>query len=434
MKKRIALLLCVCMLLCLAACGEKPAPPTQTGPTVPTQTQPTTQTTLPQEPDPVPAVQPLTLVKTLRTDFEWAEDYDRALVRSEHSTVTLAQEDAEAFPEMAQVLNRIAENQTNTMAEEFGILVSAAREELDRDRDGFESYVSTLDVQVRRADQLVISLLTDSYSHYGSIEHYRVFHGSNFDPKTGEALVLSDVIPDVTGALAEAVQAELTSHVLFTEFYDERVVADYFANTPDDSISWTLDYNGVTFYFAPGVLSDGGMMTATVSFAQYPELFAEQYMTVPEAYTVELPRDISFFTELDRDSALEMLSVSGWYDDERNAFLDYGVYTDTDGQYYYEECYANYLHPYYVKAGSGHYVYLFCENFEEGTRLMDLVVLRLNADGSVTKAGAGNFSPAWLSDQSFLVPADPACLLLDDPDSSSRMTAHTVGEDGMPTR
>ena len=47
---------------------------------------------------------------------------------------------------------------------------------------------------------------------------------------------------------------------------------------------------------------------------------------------VELPLDIPFFTQLDDDSAFEEISISGYYDDERNHFTKYGVYTDTDAK------------------------------------------------------------------------------------------------------
>ena len=91
---------------------------------------------------------------------------------------------------MAQVLDQIATMQENAMLDEFDNLLSIAREELSENRDVFETNVSTLDVLVRRADSLVISLLSDSYSHYGQIENYRVFHGSNYDTQSGRELLL----------------------------------------------------------------------------------------------------------------------------------------------------------------------------------------------------------------------------------------------------
>ena len=439
MKRIIGILLSVCMLLCLAACSNSTEQPQETENNVtteaPSQTesqpqtepQPTTEA-LEDQPD---GIRPLKLEKSLYTYYEWADDYDPALVRSEHSTVTLSQEDAEAYPEMAQVLSQIATMQENAMLDEFDNLVSFAREELDANRDGFVTNVSTLDVLVRRADSLVISLLSDSYSHYGQIENYRVFHGSNYDTQSGRELMLNDVVT-VNNDLAEAVETELTTSMWAGDFYSETAVEDYFANTPDDGFRWTIDYLGVTFYFASGDLSDDGMLTATVSFAEYPELFNEKYLAAPMEYAVEISPDISFFAELNTHDGLEAISVSGWYNEERNAYMDYGIYTDTDGQYYEEECFAYDLHPYFVKTADGNYVYLFCEDFEEGWRQMKLTVFSLNADGSVTKTGQMNVSPSWLADNKFIVPTDPGCFILDDLDNGTERTTFTVGNDGMP--
>ena len=96
--------------------------------------------------------------------------------------------------------------------------------------------------------------------------------------------------------------------------------------------------------------------------------------------------------------------------------------------------YAYDLHPYYVKAADGKYVYLFCEDFEEEHREMRLVVFSLNADGSVTKTGEMNVSPSWLADNKFIVPTDPGMLILDDADSGTEKAVFAVGDYGMPSK
>ena len=435
MKRILWVLLSVCILLCAVACGKAPAQPTTLeaeptrDPRQPTESQSTTETTGIQA-DPIRL---LALEKSLYSYFEWVDDFDQALVRSEHSCITLGQEDAEAFPEMAEVLRQKAAMQENAMLDEYDDQVSLAREELASNRDSFETKVSTLDVRVRRADSLVISLLTDSYSHYGQIENYRVFHGSNYDTQSGRELMLNDVA-EVNDHLAKAVETELTTSVWTGDFYSVTAVADYFANTPDDGFHWTMDYFGVTFYFSAGELSDDGMLTATVSFAEYPELFNEKYLAAPTEYAVEVSLDISIFAQLDTDDPLEAISISGWYNGERNRYMDYGIYTEPDGQYYEEECFESDLHPYYVKTADGNYVYLFCEDFQEGWRSMRLVVFRVNADGSIAKIGERNVSPSWLADNRFLVPTDPKGFLLDDADHGEEKAVFAVGNNGMPSK
>lgn len=441
-KRIICIMLCVCMLVCLTACYKNTQNPQESESKVTDNTVQTTEgkvtqesmnTTKAEETQPVDDSDNhgmLSLEKSLHALFEWEDGYDKALVKSKFSDVTLGQDDADKYPEMALVLSQLATMQKNAMEDEFDNFVVFAHEELLENEDGFEPYVSTIDVQVRRADSVVISLLTYSCSDYSGIENYRVFHGTNYDTETGRELKLDDVIKNVNNDLAIAVEDELTSHMWTGEFYSEYAVQEYFADTPYHGFNWTMDYNGVTFYFEPGLLCDEGAMTATLSFAEHPELFYEKYMVVPEEYIVELPLDFSFFTELDSDAYLEEISVSGWWDDERDRFVDYSVHTETS--HYIEECFAYDLHPYYVKTLDGNYVYLFCEDINEGARQMNLIVLCLNEDGSVAKLANKNLSPSWLLDNKFIVPADPSNLILDDTDSDTQKVIFTVDGNGLP--
>ena len=233
MKRIICFLISVCMLLCPAACRGEAEHPGEAESAVSTENREQTVITENKQGEESDDTRVLTLEKAFHTYCEWEDDYDRALVRSEHSCVTLGQADADAYPEMAQVLSQIATMQENAMLDEYDNLVSFAREELSANRDGFETNVSTLDVLVRRADSIVISLLSDSYSHYGQIENYRVFHGSNYDTQSGRELMLNDVV-NGNNDLAQAVEAELTTSVWAGDFYSETTVEDYFANTPYD--------------------------------------------------------------------------------------------------------------------------------------------------------------------------------------------------------
>ena len=77
-------------------------------------------------------------------------------------------------------------------------------------------------------------------------------------------------------AIPEIVLKELNSHIWAGDLYSETIVEEYFENTPMDGIRWSLDYNGVTFYFGADELSDMaiGGMSATVSFADARETSA----------------------------------------------------------------------------------------------------------------------------------------------------------------
>lgn len=378
----------------------------------------------------------LSLKQMYFAQSEWKDDI--WVLYSKFSNISMW-EGAEQYSEINRVLSEMEGMQKRSMEDEADNIRSFVQEMFDVNSESFETQVSTLDVQVRRADSVVLSLLSDSYSDYGFIEDFRGMWGSNYDVQTGEELLLSDVLLNME-PIPGIVLKELNSHIWAGDFYSETAVEDYFKNTPEDGISWTLDYNGVTFYFGDGELSEpgNGRQSATVSFAEYPELFHEKYMKVPEAYIVRLPLDHSFFSDLDGDGTLEELNCTGYYNKTDRFYTDFGIYTDLDGYYHYEELFAYDFQPYYVKTeDENHYIYLFCEKNEiknDVQSQMMLVVYNVN-DGVLTRVGEMNIAPAYIPSDTFLLPLNPNYLLLDNFDSSEQdFGVYIVGKDGMPAK
>ena len=89
MKRIICFLSSVCMLLCLAACRGEVEHPREAESAVSTENREQTVITENKQGEESDNTRVLTLEKTLHTCYEWEDDYDRALVRSEHSCVTL---------------------------------------------------------------------------------------------------------------------------------------------------------------------------------------------------------------------------------------------------------------------------------------------------------------------------------------------------------
>ncbi|MBE5851432.1 MAG: hypothetical protein E7299_00520 [Lachnospiraceae bacterium] len=387
---------------------------------------------------PVEAVekpQVLSLQETRNAKYEGINDFEKFLMISKFNYVSFW-EGKEAYPQMERTLSEMAGMITRTQEDEADNIISFAEEMFDIAGGNFETQISTSDVQIRRADSVAVSYLTDSYANYGFIEDFRGMWGSNYDTQTGEELLLNDVIKDMT-EVPVLVTKELNSHLWAGEGYEETVIEDYFRNTPVDGISWTLDYNGVTFYFGDGDITEpgNGGQTATISFAEYPELFEEKYMNVPDAYMVRLPLDLSFFPDLDGDGTLEELNVSGVYNADGRFYSQFGIYTDTDGYYHYEDFYAYGYNPYYVKTADGkHYLYMFCEENDADNRQMILVVFDVS-DGQFVRVGEMNAAPAYIPSDDFILPLNPDNLLLDNFDSMEQdFGTYMVGKDGMPVR
>ena len=160
-KRAAALLLSMCMLLYLCACGSQNS-----------GTGGESQETKQDAPDPsgtedhaemdesggeavlpTPYAQTISLQKQLYGLYDW--DDDRLLVQSEYSHVTLWQEDAAKYPELAEVLEQTANMVKRSMEDEYDNLCATAREELPW---AGETSVSTLDIQVRSATSLPTAL------------------------------------------------------------------------------------------------------------------------------------------------------------------------------------------------------------------------------------------------------------------------------------
>lgn len=336
-------------------------------------------------------------------DSEWSDEHGIMLVESERSSVLLGSEEAERYPELAAELNRISSEQESDMKDEFSMLTELANEKLSYGSENFEPVVSELDAHVRRADNTVLSVLSEAYLNNGINSGYKWFEGRNYDTKTGRELLLSDVVTDID-KFAEAAQVKLISIAAKDVADCETVIKEYFEENDADEMQWTLDYNGITVYFSEGEISAAGFSTAavTVSFAEHPDLFREKYTKAPEAYIVSFPVDSAFYTDFDGNGSCEELTVSDSYDEEAvfDATVDISVaeLLHTDNFWAYD------CEPYYVRTADGkNYLYLFAEQETQ----MYLYVYDISTE-AISRVGEANVSPFY---------NDGISAVLIDPDS-----------------
>ena len=254
----------------------------------------------------------------------------------------------------------------------------------------------------------------------GSELEYWGMNGLNFDTQTGQQLKITDVITDMS-KVPELVKKELTSHMWSVDFYSETAVEDYFKAMSPEDLSWTLDYNGVTLYFADGMFAEegNGKSAATLTFEQYPELFYEKYMRVPDAYMVRMSVGDSFFVNLDNEQDVEELAIWAGHEPGEDYYYDFGIYTDQDAVYYYEDLFAYDLNPYYVRTVDGrNYLYLFQEKEETLNRQMRLSVYEISYC-EFEKIGEMDAGPYYRQagenfEDVFAIPTDPHKFYMDD--------------------
>lgn len=416
LNRIICILLILCFTVAFTSCGEDS--PQEVTPNE------TTQTAVNEASEEITV---LSLNKEYISHYEWYEDYPEMLVRSEYSSVTLDESLATKYPTLAETLSETSVMRKRTMEEEKDNLLFDATAEFMNDSEAFSTYVSTLDVQVRRADSVAVSVLEDYYSDFG-----RTFNGLNYDTESGKLLTLSDVVTDISEipVIAEKI---IMNRIGEEEPFGENAVADYFSNTSQNDINWTLDYNGVTFYFNAGAIAptNFGVQTVTVAFEEYPDLFIEKYTAVPDAYIVSLPVSSSFFTDITGNNRTEEIIVLGDCDTEGRFYNTLGVYYE--GSFYDEEWFAYELDPYYVKTADGNsYIYVFSLNSEDEHRETVLSVFSLK-NGEVEFLGTSETGMLCKGKNIFSLPTDPGKLLLDTYSGEADFVFF-AGENGVPMK
>ena len=416
LKRIICILLILCFMVAFTSCGEdspQEVTPNETTQTVKNET--------------CEEITVLSLNKEYISHYEWYEDYPEMLVRSEYTDVTLDKSMEKKYPLLAKALTETSVMRRRTMEEEKDNFIVTATEEFLNDSEVFSTYVSTLDVQVRRADSVAVSIVED----YNS-ETERSFNCLNYDTESGKLLTLSDVVSDIE-KLPAIVEKEVTSRIWQGESDVETAIPDYFKNTPEEDITWVLEYNGITFYFEPGAVAptNFGIQTATVTFAEHPDLFKEKYIAVPDAYVVNLPLSSPFFTDITGDKRADELSVSGNYDPDGRFYYTLGINSESSS--YEVDWFAYGLNPYYVKTADGDsFLYVFSEESEEEDRQMVLIVLSLK-DGDIKQVSEMDMGLLYRGNNVFALPTDPDNLLLCDSNDNYSDTYFYVNRNGIPT-
>lgn len=395
LKRLLCILLSLCIVIGFASC-KKDNPEENV-----TDTPSTTQTSNENTKDEIKA---LSLNKEYISHYEWYEDTSTMLVRSEYSDVTLDKSMEKQYPLLAQKLSETSAMRKRAMEDEKDNYISFATEEFEKDSESFSTYVSTLDVQVRRADGIAVSILEDY-----STEDSRSFNGINYDTESGKELALADVFVD-TSKISVTVEKEILSRIGEDEATGDTAVIEYFKNTPEDSITWTLDYNGVTFYFNPGDIAptNFGVQVVTVTFAEYPDLFNEKYTVVPDEYIVSLPVSAPFYIDAVGDNETDEIIVSGDYDEDTKFYHAISINAETSE---YETEWFSYIEPYYVKTANGRsYICVFSVNNEEEGKDFILNVYELQS-GRIKLLSVSNTGMECKGENVFALPTNPSELL-----------------------
>ena len=201
-------------------------------------------------------------------------------------------------------------------------------EDLDELPLGDTLYSGQIAQTVTRADENCLSLLFEEQRNDGTDEPDWEYEAYNFDPATGAELTLGDVFDDA-GMLPDMLETRLRERYPQTEFKDlwpvvssGTVWEEQGQTEPDPEFEWTLSYEGVEFYFEPGLIADyaAGPFHVTVRYVDEPIAVAAKFRRIPAAYAELLEHPAERTLDLDSDGQLDTLLTeipaqfgeSGW--------------------------------------------------------------------------------------------------------------------------
>ena len=391
-KKRIIciILSALCFVIIFTSCGNKPPQEATTSGTI--------QNTLNKE------ISVIQLDKEFVFDYEWYGDTSEIVIRSEYTDVILDKAMEKDYPLLAKALSETSVMRKRAMEEEMDNFIVMSTDDFASNNGDCLTYVSTLDVQVRRADSVAVSILED----YGT-ESFRSFNGLNYDSNSGKLLALSDVVTDIKN-IPEAVEKELQNRIGQSESDGETAIPDYFSNTDEDSITWVIDYNGITFYFEPGAVAptNFGIQVVTVNFAQYPDLFNKKYTTVPDSYVVSLPESSTFFIDITGDKETEEIVVSSFFDDDTKPYHTISLNSVSSD---FKTAWFSLVDPYYVRTSDGKsYICIYNLTKEEDGMDSTLVVYGLE-NGEVKLIGVSETGLNYKGNNLFALPTNPDSII-----------------------
>ena len=222
-------------------------------------------------------------------------------------------------------------------------------------------------VYLQRADNYIVSLLEGVEKYTGGVHPDYFVNGINYKSDSGEKLKLSDVLTD-TKELPSILEKKITEKYSDVAF---SYLKDTFSKYKEDEFTWTIDYQGITFWFSPYEIASFavGTLSAKIWFDEYPDMFNKAYAEAPENYVMTLPmrqkldfdlnrnddkKDcIEIDTMLDEYGSYNMLSVTAngkTFTDEDGYAYDFDVYLAHIGD-------KNYI---YSDASSDNDYHMFC--------------------------------------------------------------------------
>jgi len=226
-------------------------------------------------------------------------------------------------------------------------------------------YIAESDFFIQRADTQVLSIAEKGYSYEGGAHGMSYYTGISFDVQTGEEIQLEALIKDMNG-LPEALAEEILEKYPDIDYYTNTLEEVFLQYVKPDSVdfqpkfTWTLGYEGVTFYFSDYEIGSyaNGIQNVTLTYSEYPQLLEGSYFeAVEQNYVVQLlDAWIAADTDLNGDGVTDYISVCP--NPYRNADYSESYDVTVNGNTFTQDTYCYNLDTFLVKANGRNYLYV----------------------------------------------------------------------------
>lgn len=360
------------------------------------------------------------------------------MVEAQQQSLLLDEESAKAYPNLAKTLEDLRDEHADVMETTMNSLMESFQEVVVD--GGFGTDLSDrMTRTVERSDRDYFSFVEANESYYGGAHGGYMLTGMTFDVKTGERVILSDIVKDAD-EFKDVVAILLNDH--FGDiFYDDvhKLIAEYEL----DGFTWSMDPFGITLYFNQYELAPyaAGMQIVDLTYDDYPDLLDGSYFEPQEQYVLELDAYEECTVDLNGDGVKETITVdrsADEYDYYTTEILLNNQMIKSDVEDYSAECYL-------VKCKDAAYLYVF-HHMESDYSVLEVFDL---ATGTLVPWGDGNSnlfmpgtyvsreedgryyyetnSPVFVNPQQFYLSSR-----LDTLSTYNGMKKYHVGEQGLP--
>ncbi len=269
--------------------------------------------------------------------------------------------DSEQYPELSMAIQDYRMNYVrNIEAARDDLKALAEHDYYEYGADSWMGYYYFVEnMKVKRADEIAVSIVEQGYMYQGGAHGSEGFGCFNVDSRTGDRITLDDVIVkmDLLPEIIATEMLELYPDITYWTPTLEETIEAYI--TPEITLTWTLEYNGVTFYFGSyeiGSYADG-LQQVTVLYSEYQPIFNAYYFeNVAEDYIIPANAGGTINADIDADRESDHITVEENYTGADGGFTSFTIRMGE--QEYTQDAYGWAAEPYYVRLKGKSYVYV----------------------------------------------------------------------------